>query len=52
MKKKSKNVPEFLNLVAKYAHEFNRANVYVDRTKFKRKDKHKSKSFVDFNYSY
>ncbi|WP_300097274.1 hypothetical protein [Flavobacterium sp.] len=46
-KKKEKTV---LNLVAKYAHEFNRASIYIDRTKFNRKEKHKNKSFNDVKY--
>jgi len=50
MKNKKKAKPEILNLVAKYARDFNKAAVYVDRTKFKRNNKHKLKSFVDFNF--
>jgi len=49
MKKKTK-APIIMNLVAKYAHEFNRSATFKDKTKFVRGTKHKNKSFVDFNY--
>ena len=29
------------NLVAKYAHQFNRSKVFKDRTQYQRKPKHK-----------
>lgn len=41
-KVKDKSLPEIENLVAKYAHLFNRCKVIdVDKKKYKRKSKHK-----------
>ena len=37
MKKK----PEIQNIVAKYAHQFNKAAVFKDKTQYNRKEKHK-----------
>lgn len=31
------------NLVAKHAHEFNKAHTFRDRTKYRRSNKHKNK---------
>lgn len=41
-KKSQKKAKSFKNLVAKHAAEFNRSVVHRDRTKYKRKRKHKN----------
>ncbi|GFO72148.1 hypothetical protein BJAS_P2135 [Bathymodiolus japonicus methanotrophic gill symbiont] len=42
-KKQQKNsAPEARNLVAKYAHSFNKAIIFKDKSKYQRKAKHKS----------
>lgn len=41
MKKKPPEIPDFQNLVAKHAREFNKCAVHRDRTKFNRKQKHR-----------
>lgn len=47
MAKKKKGVSEApvqQNFVAKHARTFNKASVHRDRTKYKRKDKHRNKN--------
>lgn len=44
-RKKSKDlaIPESKNPVAKYAHHFNKAQVFKDKSKYQRRNKHKGK---------
>ena len=39
---KKKKIQQVNNLVAKHARDFNKAQVFKDRTKYYRKDKHKN----------
>ena len=56
MKKKKKlnstEVPVIRNFVAKYMNQFNRANVELDKTVYKRKSKHNKGSIELSNLSF
>lgn len=56
MKKKKKlnptKVPVIRNFVAKYMNKFNRANVELDKTVYKRKSKHNKSSIEHTNLSF
>lgn len=53
-KKKQKHniveVPVIRNFVAKYMNQFNRANVELDKTVYKRKSKHQQRSIEHFSF--
>jgi hypothetical protein len=41
MAKKKKKAKSFKNIVAKFASEFNRSEVFRDKTKYRRKEKYR-----------